>query len=310
MKRWIFAGFLLALFLLSACTEAPSLKGEGRTRIVATTYPVYLFATSLTQGIESVEVTLMVSEPTACLHDYTLTVSDMKKLDGARVIITNGAGLEDFMSDVLEQSQAVRIDASDGISLLLSEEHAGHEGHDHEEEYDPHDWMDPGRAAQMVEQIAKGLLNEEGLLSEEEAARLEGNRRGAVDALKTLRGELLEQVNDKLGAASPGLITFHDGFRYFADWLGLNILKSIEEEAGSEASAKEIIEVTGLVERHQIPAIFTEKNGSEATALVVARETGAAVYSLDLIMSGGGKGLQPYEDAMSANLKTVLEALG
>lgn len=33
------------------------------------------------------------------------------------------------------------------------------------------------------------------------------------------------------------LITFHDGFSYFADAFDLTILRAMEEEAGSEASA-------------------------------------------------------------------------
>ena len=34
------------------------------------------------------------------------------------------------------------------------------------------------------------------------------------------------------------LITFHDGFSYFADAFDLTILRAMEEEAGSEASAR------------------------------------------------------------------------
>ena len=37
----------------------------------------------------------------SCLHDYTLSVDDMKKIEGADVIAMNGAGLEDFMDDAL-----------------------------------------------------------------------------------------------------------------------------------------------------------------------------------------------------------------
>jgi len=63
------------------------------------------------------------------------------------------------------------------------------------------------------------------------------------------------------------------------------------------------------VREYEIPAIFTERNGSEATARAISRETGCAVYQLDMIMSGDGDGIQPYIDAMNANLGTILEAL-
>ena len=87
-------------------------------------------------------------------------------------------------------------------------------------------------------------------------------------------------------------------------------MKAIEEEEGAEASAAEIKESVGLIQEHDIPAIFTEKNGSDATAQAIARETGCAVYQLDLVMSGDGSGIQPYVDAMDQNIDTILEALG
>ena len=95
------------------------------------------------------------------------------------------------------------------------------------------------------------------------------------------------------------LITFHDGFSYFAQSFGLTILAAVEEESGSEASARELIELIGL------PAIFTEVNGSPSAASVLSRETGAAVCSLDMAMAGDS-----YFDAMYRNIDTVKEALG
>ena len=35
-----------------------------------------------------------------------------------------------------------------------------------------------------------------------------------------------------------------------------------------------------------------------------------AVEQLDMIMSGGGTGIQPYIDAMQGNIDTIVEALG
>lgn len=296
--------FLLpALALLGALAGcAPVEEGEtAALRVTATTYPVYLFTTAVTEGVEGVEVALMVNQPTACLHDYTLTVKDMKALDGADVVVMNGAGLEDFMADALEQSDAAVVDCSEGIALLPAHEHEGHEdhgGHDHGEEYDPHFWMDPGRAAQMVENIAAGLSG----LDPEHAGAFEKNRDAALSALEALTVPAPPERGR--------LITFHDGFRYFADAFGLELLAAIEEEEGATASARELVELTELVGEYQLPAVFTERNGSSATAEVLARETGCKVFSLDMIMSGEGTGIGPYIETMEANVKTVWEALG
>jgi zinc transport system substrate-binding protein len=65
-----------------------------------------------------------------------------------------------------------------------------------------------------------------------------------------------------------------------------------------------------LIRDYDIPAIFTEKNGSDATAQAIARETGVAVVQLDLIMSGEGNSVSTYVDAMNKNLDAIAQALG
>ena len=57
--------FLGGLFLLlSACAPNPSDGTEdSRTQIVATTYPVYLFACEVTRGVPDCTVTLMIDQP-------------------------------------------------------------------------------------------------------------------------------------------------------------------------------------------------------------------------------------------------------
>jgi ABC-type Zn uptake system ZnuABC Zn-binding protein ZnuA len=49
-----------------------------------------------------------------------------------------------------------------------------------------------------------------------------------------------------------------------------------------------------------------ETNGSDAAASVISRETGAAIYTLDMLMSGD----DDYFTAMKRNLDTIKEALG
>ncbi|MEI3140165.1 MAG: hypothetical protein V8S34_00305 [Lawsonibacter sp.] len=41
-----------------------------------------------------------------------------------------------------------------------------------------------------------------------------------------------------------------------------------------------------LVKEYRIPVIFTEVNGSDATAQAIARETGCAVAQLTMVMDG------------------------
>ena len=48
----------------------------------------------------------------------------------------------------------------------------------------------------------------------------------------------------------------------------------------------EINEITQLVKEHQLPVIFTEVNGSDATANAISRETGCQVAQLTMLMDG------------------------
>lgn len=316
MKKTILAGLLAALLLLSSCGGAPIQADDGKLHIVATTYPVYLFTTAVTEGVEGVEVTLMLNQPTSCLHDYTLTVTDMKALERAEVVVLSGAGLEDFMSDALGQTTAQVIDCSAGIDLLPYGDHDhDHEVEDHDEddhdhdhgEYDPHIWMDPRNAAAMVGTISTFLSG----LDLAHAEDYQANAAAAQAALTQAWGGWRAKTAI-LGEG--GIITFHDGFRYFAEAFDLDLLKAIEEEEGAETSAKEIKEIADLILTAQrtgaaVPAVFTEVNGSDATAKAIARETGIDIHQLTMIMSGSGSGIGAYIDAMDFNIDAILEAL-
>ena len=306
MKKSILIVLLSALLTLPACAPA---RGEAaRLTVVCTTYPIYLFTSSLTEGVEGVAVERLDTGSTSCLHDYTLSMADMKKLERADVIAVNGAGLEEFLEDALAASDAAVIDCSLGVELLenLSHHHDGddHDGHDHGH-WDPHYWMDPSNARTMAANLRNNLV----LLDPDHAAEYEDNAVQAEEMLLQAEKDTRALVEEHLPQGSPGLITFHDGFQYFAKAFRLPLLASIEEEAGSEASAHEIVEITELVKEHGIPAIFTEVNGSDATAKAISRETGCQVHQLDMLMSGAGTGVQDYSDAMVKNLQTVAGAL-
>ncbi len=283
MKRTVLIGILSLLLTLPACTPA---RGEpARLTVVCTTYPIYLFTSSLTEGVEGVAVERLDTGSTSCLHDYTLSMEDMKKLERADVIALNGAGLEEFLEDALATSDAAVIDCSLGVELLenLSHHHDGddHDGHDHGH-WDPHYWMDPSNARTMAANLGTGLSG----IDPDHAAEYEANAVRTDGTLLRVEEDARELLDQYLPDGIPGLITFHDGFQYFAKAFELPLSASIEEEAGNEASAHEIVEITKLVKEYDIPVIFTESNGSDATAQAISRETGCRVAQLTMIMDG------------------------
>lgn len=303
MKKTVFPLLLSALLLLPACgapaasTAAP--MKSGRLTVAATTYPVYLFTTAVTDGVEGVDVLSVVNQPMSCLHDYTLTVNDMKALEGADVIALNGVGLEDFMDDAFRTSSAAVIDCSAGVDLLPYEGHG--EDEDAGDHDDPHIWMSPANAEQMIRNLAAGLSEAD----PDRAGQYRANGDRAVEQMWAG----INPDGDYLPAPQVcRLITFHDGFQYFADYFRLNIEKSIEEEEGGEASAADIKEIIDLIRTYDIPVIFTEVYSSDATANAIARETGVEVHSLSMIMSGDGTGIQPYVDAINQNYAVIRDA--
>ena len=311
MKKCILYPLLAAVFLLTACGQSFTTKSEddGVLTVVATTYPVYLFASAVTEGVDGVEVLRLDTGSTSCLHDYNLTVNDMKKIEKADVIAINGAGLEEFMEDALHTSDALVIDCSEGVHLLENESHHhdehdhSHDGHDHGH-FDPHYWMDAENAGIMVENIAAAL-------SELDTSNAQTYRTNAMEqglVIKTWDSQIEDsfRLAEETGVEIPGLITFHDGFRYFCHTYGLDLLESIEEEAGSEASAKEIVEITHLVKEHDIPVIFTEVNGSDATAKAIVRETDCAIAQLSMCMDGPDDNLNHYLNAMLGNMAAIV----
>lgn len=296
---------LAALLLIAAGCSAPqSGEKESRLTVVTSTYPVYLFTSAVCDGVEGVTVERLNTGETSCLHDYTLSVDDMRMLESADVVVLNGAGLEDFLTDALATSSAQVIDCSEGVDLLenLTHDHeeGDEEGHDHGH-YDPHYWMDPRNAALAVSSILNGLWEAD----PDYAAEYQDNAEQATVLLNSWQPELQETLAQS-GVEVSGLITFHDGFQYFAKAFDFPLLAAIEEEAGSEASAKEITEITQLVREYELPVIFTEVNGSDATAQAISRETGCAVAQLTMLMDGPDAELSNYYDGLKSNIAAVV----
>lgn len=282
---------LLLLGLLGGCAE-----NGPNTQVAATTLPVYDFTLRLCQGTP-ITVTRLVTEQVSCLHDYSLNVRQVRAVEAAEMVVISGAGLEEFLGDLL--LDAPIVDASQGITLICPEE--DHEGHDHDDghhhEEDPHIWLSPENAKQMAQNICVGLSEQYPEYDQTFFQNLTDLQED-LDALLQYGKQQLETLSCR------ELITFHDGFSYFAQAFDLTILEEVEEESGSEASAKELIHLIEDVEHHSLPAVFTEKSGSVSAADVISRETGCAVYTLDMAMTGDS-----YFDAMYHNIDTIKEAL-
>ncbi len=276
MKRAV--GLLTAVLfcLLSGCGSVSTSGGDA---ILATTYPMYYLTARLTEGMD-VTVDVMVAEAVSCLHDYTLTTEQMKKIERADLLVMNGGELEEFMDAAL-----ARVPEEDRI---VAEEDLD----------DPHFWLSPLCYRDAAENIAGELISR----YPAQTAQIESNLSALQAELSELQTELYGLLAD---LSCRELITFHDGFYWFADAFDLTIAAAVEEEEGAEASAAELREICRLIDSRNIPAIFKERNGPSNAASIISRETGVEVYTLNTMMDGQ----TDYFTAMRENAAAVREAL-
>lgn len=291
-KKLLPALIFIIIFTLCGCENK-----KQDCQVVATTLPVYEFTVALCDGTD-IGVTRLITESVSCLHDYTLQVSQMRAIESAQTVILSGSGLEDFLDTTLLQNKNV-VDSSLDIPVIHSAEvHHEHEHeHEHHHQEDSHIWLSLTNAAKMSENICEGLSN----AYPEYANIFSENLQKLLRELQAL-SDYAERELKNLSCRE--IITFHDGFAYLAETFGLTILQAIEEDAGSEASAAELIELTKIVTTHNLPAIFTECNGSTSAANIISAETGAKIFALDMAMSD-----RNYFDAMKYNIDTLKEAL-
>ena len=295
MKR--IAALLLALLTvsLSGCVA-----GAEDVDLMATFYPVYILAENVLDGVEGVTLSSMTPPSTGCLHDYQLLTSDMRALAKCSALIINDAGMETFLPDVTGQFPNLAvIDCSQGVELLAEE--AEH-GHDHDQEtYNAHIWLAPKNAIQMVENIRDGLSS----LLPDQKDRIAANAEAYIEKLTALDGELRAAIEP---LPRKQIVTFHEAFPYFAQAYGLEVAAVVALEPDEPISPRMLKQVIEKVKAAGNPPLFSEPQYENTALRAVAQETGAPIYELDPLVTGGGE-KTAYEDVMRKNLQVLLEAL-
>ena len=303
---------LVSLFLTGCNNSAKSnnsTESNNKLTIVTSFYPMYISTLNIVKDIPNVEVLNMTTSQTGCLHDYSLSTKDLKTLSNADILIINGAGMESFLDDVIDEYSDLKIiEASKGIDLIENTEHDDHtEDHDHEDhdhDVNPHVWVSISKNIEEVSNIAEELSS----LDPNHANEYQDNDNEYIAKLENLKTEMHSTLDN---IAHKDIITFHEAFPYFAEEFGLNIVGVIEIEPDSEPSAKEVENIISIINEKNIKALFTEPQYSSKIADTIAKETGASIYTLDPIVTGDSneKAYNDYIIKMQENLNTLKEAL-
>ena len=250
---------------------------------------------NVTKGIDGVVVENMTKPQTGCLHDYQLVPEDMQKLEKANAFVVNGAGMEVFLDKAVKQQPKLKIvDASKNIPLLKDEDG----------EENPHVWVSVSNAIIQVKNIAEQLAE----LDPVNAEKYKNNASVYTKKLEALRNDMHSSLDN---VKTKDIITFHEAFPYFAKEFNLNIVDVIEREPGTEPSPKELEDTIAKVKQLNVKALFAEPQYPAKAAGVIAKETGAKVFTLDPAVTGESKAdaYDDYINIMKKNLDVLKEAL-
>ncbi len=306
-KRTLFVP-LLTLACLLWCGTSPAWAKPQPLRVLASTFPIYQITRNVTQGVEDIEVGLMIPAALGCPHDYALTPQDMQKLAKADVLIINGLGMEEFLGAPLQKANARLqiIDSSAGIHEVL--QHSPHEEHDHQDLHagpNPHLFASPRMVALLADNIAKGLAQQ----APTAAAPLLANGKAYA--------ERMNQLADTMAAsgkqlANNRIVTQHGVFDYLARDMGLAVVAVVQAHAGQEPSAAEMLTLIADIKAQKAGAIFTEPQYPQAIGTTIAKETGLTAARLDPVANGpeAQAPLDYYEQVMRSNLTTLEHTLG
>ncbi len=289
----IIAGGAIAFLLHSPPDKTVK---TNKIKVVTSFYPLYFFASAI--GAEKAivqNITPVGAEP----HDYEPTPSDIAAIEKSDIVILNGGRLEAWGEDIKKNIDPAKIiTAGEGLTTQTVLE----EG---QTITDPHVWLSPSLAKQMVRKIASSFET----VDPNNKAYYETNTAKLLNDL-----DALNQAYQKgfTSCTRKDFVTSHAAFGYLASTYQLHQIPISGVSPDSEPSPKQLAEVTKLVKERGINVIFFEALVSPKLAQTIAREVGAKTMVLDPIEGVSDEDVKlgkNYLTIMQENLKNLEIAL-
>ncbi|MGO1500163.1 MAG: zinc ABC transporter substrate-binding protein [Marinobacter sp.] len=224
------------------------------TRIITSIKPLELLVRAV--ATEDMHISTLVT-PGASPHNYAMTPSKRRALQGADVIFWVGPNMETFLSRLLtgiefgERSVALIQPENEAESAKKAVQDNHNHGHDHEDGEDPHIWVDPQMAVTMAKTIRDAL------------AELDGANKPALDrnlerfrAAITQKEEHIRKQLEPLQDAS--LFAYHSAFTRFAEHYNLNVEGVLTLNPELSPGARHIAGVQNSLRSANHPCLLTE----------------------------------------------------
>jgi zinc/manganese transport system substrate-binding protein len=231
-------------------------------------------------GGDKVVLTTLVG-PDADAHTYQPTPADARAVAEAKVLVTNGLGLEGWLDRLkgAAKSSAVVVVASTGIAPLTMEEDDGPAAAGLSRKSgkprhidDPHAWQSLTNGRNYVANIVRALAE-----ADPPNAELY-KRNGTVYAARL--AALDAKVRDALAAvpkAKRRVITTHDAFQYYGKEYGVVFIAPLGISTENEPSAGDIARLERQIKHEKIMALFLENVTNGRLIGQIAKDTGAVV---------------------------------
>jgi manganese/iron transport system substrate-binding protein len=295
---------LMVLVLLVSC--APQAAAGNGIKVVATTTIVADVVRQV--GGDLVDVTTLLPAGTDP-HSFEPRPQDAAAVADAKLVFANGAGLEEFLTPLVQSAGAQDrvVEVSQGITLLtFSEEvHGSVIGQDHTSG-DPHTWTDPKNVMTWVENITAALSK----LDPEHASVYRSNADAYLAQLRDLDSWIRQQVQ-AVPAERRTLVTDHAILGYFAKEYGFEQVGTISVSFSSMAtpSAQELAALEDAVRQYSVPAIFVGNSVNPALAEQVASDTGVKLVTFYTGSLSVDNQADSYLKYMRYNVNAIVNAL-
>ena len=281
---------------LAGCATANGPAQTGPVRIVATTTQIADFSRSVV-GEDGIITALI--RPNESAHSFDPSARDLVALGEANALISNGLGLEPWLTGVEDASGfgGTLIAASTDVTVRGD---------------DPHVWTSPRNAYIMVANIVAGLQR-----ARPDRSDVFAENGAAYEARLVQLDAWATEAFASVPAGKRILVTNHDALAYFVSAYGIIFLGSILPglDDNSEPSAADVDSLVQKILESGAVAVFSENTVSAKLAATIAREAGVAVYSGDQALyadSLGGVGTAgaTYIGATIHNVTVLVTAWG